>query len=72
MTAEAGYEAILVSIEDHVATVTFNRPEAMNAFNQQMTREVIAACATLNDDPDVRVVIFTGAGERAFSAGLDL
>jgi enoyl-CoA hydratase/carnithine racemase len=72
MAAEAGYEAILVSIQDHVATVTFNRPEAMNAFNQQMTREVISACAALNDDPDVRVVIFTGAGERAFSAGLDL
>jgi enoyl-CoA hydratase/carnithine racemase len=72
MTAEAGYEAIVVAIEDHVATVTFNRPEAMNAFNQQMTREVVAACAALSDDPEVRVVIFTGAGERAFSAGLDL
>jgi enoyl-CoA hydratase/carnithine racemase len=72
MTAEAGFEAIVVAIDEHVATVTFNRPEAMNAFNQQMTREIITACAALNDDPDVRVVIFTGAGERAFSAGLDL
>lgn len=72
MTAEAGYEAIVVSTDDHVATVVFNRPEAMNAFNQQMSREIIAACAALNDDPDVRVVIFTGAGDRAFSAGLDL
>jgi enoyl-CoA hydratase/carnithine racemase len=72
MTAEAAYEAIVVSIEDHVATLTLNRPDAMNAFNQQMTRELVAACAALNDDPEVRVVILTGAGDRAFSAGLDL
>jgi enoyl-CoA hydratase/carnithine racemase len=72
MTAEAAYETITVSVEDHVATLTFNRPEAMNAFNQQMTREVVAACAAVNDDADVRVVILTGAGDRAFSAGLDL
>jgi len=72
MTAEAGYEAIIVRVEDQVATLTFNRPDAMNAFNQQMTQEFIAACAALNDNPDVRVVVVTGAGERAFSAGLDL
>jgi enoyl-CoA hydratase/carnithine racemase len=72
MTAEAAYETITVSIEDHVALVTLNRPEAMNAFNQQMTRELVAACAVLNDDPAVRVVILTGGGDRAFSAGLDL
>ena len=72
MTAEAGYEAIIVNVEDHVATLTLNRPEAMNAFNAQLTREFIAACADFNNDPDVRVVIITGAGEKAFSAGLDL
>jgi enoyl-CoA hydratase/carnithine racemase len=72
MTAEAGYEAIIVAVEDHVATLTLNRPDAMNAFNAQLTREFIAACADFNNDPDVRVVIITGAGEKAFSAGLDL
>ena len=59
-------------LEDHVATLTLNRPDAMNAFNAQLTREFIDACASFNADPDVRVVIVTGAGEKAFSAGLDL
>jgi enoyl-CoA hydratase/carnithine racemase len=72
MAAEAGYEAIVVSVEDHVATLTLNRPEAMNAFNAQLQREFIEACASFNADPDIRVVIITGAGEKAFSAGLDL
>lgn len=72
MAAEAGYEAIIVSVEDHVATLTLNRPDAMNAFNAQLTGEFIEACAGFNADPDVRVVIITGAGEKAFSAGLDL
>jgi enoyl-CoA hydratase/carnithine racemase len=72
MTAEAGYEAIIVRVEDHVATLTLNRPDAMNAFNAQLQREFIAACLEFNNDPDVRVVIITGAGEKAFSAGLDL
>jgi len=72
MAAEAGYEAIIVRVEDHVATLTLNRPDAMNAFNAQLQREFVAACASFNDDPDVRVVIITGAGEKAFSAGLDL
>lgn len=72
MTAEAGYQAIIVAVEDHVATLTLNRPEAMNAFSAQLQGEFITACAELNNDPDVRVVIVTGAGEKAFSAGLDL
>jgi enoyl-CoA hydratase/carnithine racemase len=66
------YEAIIYEVEDHIAYLTFNRPESMNAFNQQMQREIIAACKAINDDPDVRVAIITGAGGRAFSAGLDL
>ncbi len=72
MTAEAGYQAIIVAVDDHVATLTLNRPDAMNAFSAQLQGEFIMACAELNDDPDVRVVIVTGAGEKAFSAGLDL
>lgn len=69
---EAGYEAIIVSVEDHVATLKLNRPDAMNAFSAQLQREFIDACSGFNEDPDVRVVIVTGAGEKAFSAGLDL
>ena len=44
----------------------------MNALSRQMTREIVAACQAINADPDVRVAIVSGAGERAFSAGMDL
>ncbi len=71
-TETTGYETILYRVEDHIAYLTFNRPESMNALNRQMTREIVAACQAMNDDPDVRVAIFSGAGERAFSAGMDL
>jgi enoyl-CoA hydratase len=72
LAAPTSYETILYRVEDHVAYLTMNRPESMNAFNQQMTFEFIAACQAINDDPDVRVAIVSGAGGRAFSAGLDL
>ena len=52
--------------------VTFNRPESMNAINRQMTRELIEACRQAEEDSGIRIAIFTGAGERAFSAGMDL
>jgi enoyl-CoA hydratase len=71
-TETAPYETILYRVEDHIAYLTLNRPEAMNALNRQMTREIIAACQAINNDPDVRVAIVTGAGERAFSAGGDM
>jgi enoyl-CoA hydratase/carnithine racemase len=69
---KSDYETIIYRVEDHVAHLTFNRPEALNAFNRQMVREIVAACLDINADPEVRVVIVSGAGERAFSAGLDL
>lgn len=73
MTTESdAYQAVIYDVADGVASVTFNRPDALNAFNRQMTREVIEICQAINDRPDIRVVIFSGAGERAFSVGLDL
>jgi enoyl-CoA hydratase/carnithine racemase len=54
-----------------LATITLNRPEKLNAISFRMHRELQQACRELNEDPDVRVVIVTGAG-RAFSAGADL
>src|SRR3954447_12445017 len=66
------YEAIIYRVEDHIAYLTFNRPEALNAFSRQMVREIVAACQDINTDPEVRVVIVSGAGDRAFSAGMDL
>ena len=56
---------------DRVRTLTLNRPEALNAFNNPQFDEVAEAFLAARDDDDVRVVVLTGAG-RAFSAGADL
>jgi enoyl-CoA hydratase/carnithine racemase len=66
------FETILYRLEDGIAFLTLNRPEALNALSRQMTSEIIAACQLIHDDPSVRVVILSGAGERAFCAGMDL
>jgi enoyl-CoA hydratase/carnithine racemase len=56
---------------DHVATITLNRPEAMNAFDRQMCEEVRAAWKLVKDDPAVHAVVLRAEGDRAFCAGLD-
>lgn len=63
---------ILTDIKDRVATITLNRPRAMNAVNFKMLRELAQSLADLRFDQDIRVVIITGAGEKAFCAGADL
>ena len=57
---------------DHVAVITFNRPEAMNSIDVPTREELYRIWDRLADDDDVRVVIVTGAGDRAFSTGADL
>jgi enoyl-CoA hydratase/carnithine racemase len=64
-------ETILIDIDDGVATLTLNRPEAMNAFDLTMDREFHEAMWALDADPAVRAIVVTGAG-RAFCAGIDL
>lgn len=54
------------------AVVTLNRPEAMNALSAEMRSTLARTVRELESDPDIRVLIITGAGERAFTAGLDL
>lgn len=54
------------------AVVTLNRPHAMNALSRALRRQLASAINTLDQDDDVRVIVLTGAGDRAFSAGLDL
>ena len=66
------FQNLLYDVRDQIGWVTFNRPESMNAINGQMSWEIIAACREVDEDSRVRVVVFTGAGERAFSAGMDL
>lgn len=64
--------AILVEVEAAVGTVTLNRPWAMNSFTTDSARRFIEAMRRLVDDPAVRVVVLTGAGDRAFCTGADL
>jgi enoyl-CoA hydratase len=66
------YETLLVTIEDRVAFITINRPEKRNALNATVRHEIIVALDALRDRDDVRVVVFTGAGENAFVAGADI
>ncbi len=65
-------DVVLVTIDGAIATVTLNRPDAMNALSRAVRRDLAAAMRRLEADPVVRVVILTGAGDRAFTAGLDL
>ena len=66
------YETLLVTIEDRVAIVTINRPEKRNALSATVRREIGEALDALHVDEAVRVVVFTGAGEKAFVAGADI
>jgi hypothetical protein len=63
---------ILTTFDGPVATVTINRPTQMNALSAAVRAGLVETFAALNDNQDVKVAILTGAGERAFCAGLDL
>lgn len=63
---------ILITRDDAVATVTLNRPEAMNALSKALRADLAAAMRELAADDSIRAIVLTGAGERAFTAGLDL
>lgn len=68
---EKQYNTMLLKVEDHVATVQFNRPEVRNAVNAEMIAERLEIFKGVAADPDVRVVILTG-GEEFYCAGGDL
>ena len=65
-------ENVLVDAQDRVATVTLNRPEQRNPLSAGMLRDLLTAMGWCRLEPDVRVVVLTGAGDRAFCAGADL
>ncbi|TQJ37907.1 enoyl-CoA hydratase/isomerase family protein (plasmid) [Streptomyces sp. NBC_00080] len=65
-------KTVLFEVTDHVATITLNRPEVMNGFNQEMLEEFSALWHTVKADDDVRVIVLRGAGERAFCTGMDV
>jgi enoyl-CoA hydratase len=65
-------DVVTTTIDGHIATVTINRPHAMNALSRAVRIGLAATMRRLEADSSVRVVILTGAGDRAFTAGLDL
>ncbi|MEZ4553443.1 MAG: enoyl-CoA hydratase-related protein [Dehalococcoidia bacterium] len=66
------FETIRYERDGHVTTITLNRPERLNAFNERMSFELSRAWSEVRDDPGVRVAILTGAGDRAFCSGVDI
>jgi enoyl-CoA hydratase len=66
------YQYIIYEKSEGIATITLNRPEALNAFSKEVIEEVLNAIEDIKADENVRVVILTGAGEKAFSAGADI
>ena len=69
---EIHYETIVLEQRSAVAVVTLNRPQSMNAINLQMRRELHEAMGMLRRDETVGAVVLTAAGDKAFSAGMDL
>jgi len=66
------YETIMLSVEENVGVIKFNRPKALNAINQTVVDELSDALAQIENDDSVRVLILTGEGEKAFVAGADI
>ena len=65
------YETIIVEIDDHVATITLNRPDALNALNSHLLQEMAQALGELDSNDKVRCIIVTGSA-KAFAAGADI
>ena len=65
------FNTVILKKEDHIATLIMNRPEVMNAITLEMFDEILEALKIINEDDDIRVMIFTGAG-KAFTASVDI
>lgn len=63
---------VLFTVDGHVATITLNRPQKLNAVTPEMAEAIVAAVKECNDSDTIRCVIVTGAGEKAFCAGSDI
>ena len=66
------YKNIIFKIEEQIATITFNRPEVLNALNEASLKELSHAIDNVAEDGDIRVLILTGAGDKSFVAGADI
>jgi (E)-benzylidenesuccinyl-CoA hydratase len=65
-------EAIIFEVDDHVATITLDRPEALNSFDDRMAEEIAWAWRTVRDDDAIHVAVLQANGDRAFCTGVDI
>ena len=66
------FKYVIYDKAEGVATITLNRPEALNAFSKEVVEEILRAIEDVKSDDAIRVVVLTGTGEKAFSAGADI
>ncbi|HTK82647.1 MAG TPA: enoyl-CoA hydratase/isomerase family protein, partial [Bacteroidota bacterium] len=66
------FQTLLYTITDGVCTITLNRPDVYNAFNEQMKKDLNDALKEADKDPQARCVVIRGAGDKAFCSGQDL
>jgi enoyl-CoA hydratase len=66
------YKNILFNVEEEIATITFNRPKVLNAMNFEVMTEILDAAIICEKDDNIKVLILTGAGDKAFVAGADI
>jgi enoyl-CoA hydratase len=67
-----GFKTLIYEKKNNIAYVTLNRPQVLNIYNIQMRDDLYQVLSAIKDDPELRVAIFKGAGEKAFCAGADL
>ena len=65
-------ENVLLEKNNHVSTITINRPKALNALSTEVLKDLEEAVNTVKNDPDTYCVIITGAGDKSFVAGADI
>src|SRR5512139_2925798 len=65
-------EDLLYSVEDGIARITFNRPQARNALTFAMYERMAEICVEINADRSIKALILTGAGDKAFASGTDI
>jgi enoyl-CoA hydratase/carnithine racemase len=72
VTESTGFETIEFDVSGHVATLTLNRPEKLNSFNERMANELAVAWRRTREDEDIRVAVIRANGNRAFCTGIDV
>lgn len=66
------FTAIEFGVSEHIATITLNRPDSMNSFNDAMAEDITRAWITIRDDDDIHVAVLQANGDKAFSTGADI